>query len=79
MTFKIKSQNIVENASGDTKLFLQIGAVSEDLDNDNVLDRESSVYSDGFPFNDSSNNAVLLIGGGGGDNQGNSYLRYRGQ
>ena len=74
MTFKIKSQNIVENASGDTKLFLQIGAVSEDLDNDNVLDRESSVYSDGFPFNDSSNNAVLLIGGGGGDNQGNSYL-----
>ena len=74
ITFKIKSQNIVENFTGDTKLFLQIGAISEDLDNDNTLDRESSVYSDGFPFNDSSNNAVLLIGGGGNNTQGNSYL-----
>ena len=74
ITFKIKSQDIVEGGLGETKLFLQIGSISEDLDNDNTLDRESSVYSDGFPFNDSSNNAVLLIGGGGNNSQGNSYL-----
>ncbi len=72
ITFKIKSQDIINSAN--TKLYLQIGSISEDLDSDNKLDRESSVYSDGFPFNDSSNNAVLLIGGGGNNSQGNSYL-----
>ena len=72
ITFKMKSQDIINSAN--TKLYLQIGSISEDLDNDNNLDREASVYSDGFPFNDSSNNAVLLIGGGGSYSQGNSYL-----
>ena len=74
ITFKIKSDNINENMPGDTKLYLQIGSVSEDLDNDRNLDRESSVYSNGYPFNDTSNNAVLLIGGGGDNRQGNNYL-----
>ncbi len=72
ITFKIRSKDITNNAG--TKLYMQIGSISEDIDNDNILDRETSVYSDGFPFNDSSNNAVLLIGGGGKNNQGNSYL-----
>ncbi len=75
VTFKIKSVGKTDGGTpGETKLFLQIGSVSEDLDSDNSLDREVSVYSNGFPFNDSSNNAVLLIGGGGSSSQGNGYL-----
>ena len=52
---------------------LHIGAVSEDLDGDGNMDRENSIYSRGFDFNDSANGAVLLVGGGP-DLKGNGSL-----
>ncbi len=51
--------------------YVEIGAVGEDLDDDGVLDAETSVYSSGFPFNDGG--SVLLIGGGA-KLTGNDYL-----
>ena len=45
-------------------MFIFIGEIGEDLDNDLNLDEESSESSTGFIFNDSSNNVYLYVGDG---------------
>ena len=54
----------------DTRLFFHAGSLSEDLDGDGRLDRESSKDADGFEFNDAGSGYVLLVGNGpeGGSN-----------
>lgn len=70
ISFKIKCENVTGG-----KLYVQIGTISEDLDGDGILDRESSKYSEGFSFNDPANNAVLLVGGiGGTSTRGNGSV-----
>ena len=70
ISFKIKCEDV-----SDGKLYIQIGTVNEDLDGDGILDSENSIYSDGFPFNDTGNSAVLLVGGiGGSTTRGNGSL-----
>ncbi|MDX9802300.1 MAG: hypothetical protein RBT69_13300, partial [Spirochaetia bacterium] len=71
ISFKIKCEDMT--AGG--KLYMQIGTVSEDLDDDRILDSENSIYSEGFPFNDPANSAVLLVGGkGGSTTRGNGSI-----
>lgn len=50
--------------TGTVNRYLHLGAVSEDLDGDGLLDEENSIYSRGFDFNDSANGSILLVGGG---------------
>ncbi|MCF7929255.1 MAG: hypothetical protein K9L68_10800, partial [Spirochaetales bacterium] len=50
--------------SDNVEIYLQVGAASEDLDGDGVLDHEYSPYNRGYRFNDPANGANLLIGGG---------------
>lgn len=70
ISFKIKCEDV-----SDGKLYIQIGTVSEDLDGDGILDSENSIYSEGFPFNDTGNSAVLLVGGiGGSTTRGNGSI-----
>ncbi len=53
-----------ESIPSTARIFLHVGSVSEDLDGDGVLDKESSVNSQGFTFNDPASGEVLLLGGG---------------
>ena len=53
-----------EGAIDDLRIYIQIGAIGEDIDNDGLLDSESTELSQGFTFDDLSNDASLLIGGG---------------
>ncbi|MCL2704958.1 MAG: hypothetical protein FWE72_01980, partial [Spirochaetaceae bacterium] len=70
ISFKIKGENIFGG-----KLYIQIGTISEDLDGDGILDREDSIYSDGFAFNDIANGTVMRVGGvGGSTGRGNGML-----
>ncbi len=48
----------------DISVFLQIGAIGEDLDGDAVMDREDHIYSGGLRFDDPAAGASMLIGGG---------------
>ncbi|MBI9106844.1 MAG: hypothetical protein JEZ04_08860 [Spirochaetales bacterium] len=67
VSFDCKSEG---DLSG-VEFYLEIGAVSEDLDADGVLDSETGQYSSGFTFNDKNTVAGTLIGGdsrGGGNN-----------
>jgi hypothetical protein len=64
--------------------YIEIGAVSEDLDGDGILDAETGTYSSGYTFNDPNTPYGTLIGGdstGGGNNSadtedinGNGFL-----
>ncbi len=70
ISFKLKCENV---AGG--KLYIQVGTISEDLDGDTILDKEDSVYSDGFAFNDIANGTVMRVGGvGGTPSRGNGAL-----
>lgn len=40
------------DTTGSTKIYIRIGKLAEDLDNDGVLDKETSIYESGFNFND---------------------------
>ncbi|MDR2588895.1 MAG: hypothetical protein LBC67_05655 [Spirochaetales bacterium] len=49
---------------GSVSLHFQVGALSEDLDGDGVLDEEAGPSSRGYAFNDSGNVLTLYVGGG---------------
>lgn len=49
--------------TGAVRAFVQVGAVTEDIDGDDELDAEVSELSAGFAFDDPANGAVLLVGG----------------
>lgn len=53
-----------EGDINDLQIYIQIGAIGEDIDNDGLLDSESTELSQGFTFDDPSNDVYLLIGGG---------------
>ncbi len=52
------------DVTGNFDVYLQIGEIGEDLDNDYSLDKETSTSSTGFIFNDASNNVYLYVGDG---------------
>ncbi len=52
------------NLSGSAKVYLQIGSISEDLDQTGVLKAETSSTQTGFPFSDQSNGVILQVGAG---------------
>jgi len=60
ISFIIKAENVMGG-----RLFIQIGTICEDLDGDGILDREESIHSRGFAFNDIANGTVMRIGGNG--------------
>lgn len=57
--------------TGDIKVYIQTGEITEDIDNDGLLDEEPSRTATGFIFNDTSNGVNLKIGSGS-KNKGNS-------
>ncbi len=48
----------------DPLVFFHIGKIDEDLDDDGILDSETTEQDSGFQFNDVSNGAILFVGGG---------------
>jgi len=70
--------------TGSTKIYIRVGKLAEDLDNDLNLDKETSSYDTGFIFNDGQSTAKIIgvqADGNGGNNQldtedlnGNSIL-----
>ncbi|MBN1525221.1 MAG: hypothetical protein JW904_12100 [Spirochaetales bacterium] len=58
---------------GNFDVYIQLGALDEDTDNDAILDAEVSPVSGGFVFNDTDNAANLFVGGGP-KNQGNTIV-----
>ncbi len=46
------------------RVFFHIGKIDEDLDDDGILDSETSEQDSGFQFNDPSNGVILFVGGG---------------
>jgi hypothetical protein len=50
--------------AGSAQVWIEIGAIGEDLDGDGVLDAEPSSTSTGFSFDDTGNVVVLKIGAG---------------
>ncbi|MBN1797252.1 MAG: hypothetical protein JW822_01655 [Spirochaetales bacterium] len=63
----------VANLSGNADVYIQIGDLAEDIDDDGVLDEELSKLSQGFLFNDTDNSANLYVGGGP-KQQGNNII-----
>ncbi|MBN1834946.1 MAG: hypothetical protein JW820_03785, partial [Spirochaetales bacterium] len=61
------------DVEGEFDLYLQIGALGEDLDDDGRLDEELSEAASGFAFDDTSQGAVLRVGTDA-DNQPNGRL-----
>ncbi len=57
------SYKMIDFNGGDIDVYLQIGEIDEDLDNDGQLDEETSPSSSGFAFND-VNVGTLFVGGG---------------
>lgn len=49
---------------GSYEVYLQLGALGEDLDGDAVLDREAGAASAGFSFDDPANGVSLTVGAG---------------
>ena len=49
---------------GTMQVHLEVGAIGEDIDDDDVLDAEPSATATGFAFNDSGNGVVLKVGAG---------------
>ncbi len=60
-------------SNGTVKVFVQVGAVSEDLDGDGVLDAETAASDTGYSFDDPANGVQLYVGGGPKE-KGNSIL-----
>ncbi|MCK5671746.1 MAG: hypothetical protein KAH95_00125 [Spirochaetales bacterium] len=59
------------DTAGDISMYIRLGSMNEDIDDDSFLDKESSIYDSGFTFND--NTYAIKIGlaadGNGGNNQ----------
>ena len=49
----------------DLSMTLRAGAVSEDLDDDRILDKENGPYDSGFPYTHAPSGYTLYVGGGG--------------
>jgi hypothetical protein len=64
ITIRYRSGTGPTSQSGTVNVYLQVGSVSEDLDNSGVLRAESSSADAGFPFADSDNSATLRVGAG---------------
>ncbi|MBN2737318.1 MAG: hypothetical protein JXR70_10080 [Spirochaetales bacterium] len=58
--FTYRGLDIAPLSGASFQLYLQIGEISEDLDNDGKLDSETE--AEGFVFNDTANNAAPLLG-----------------
>ncbi len=63
----------VAEMTGNVSVYIQIGDLAEDIDNDGQLDEELSKLSQGFMFNDTDNSVNLYVGGGP-KQQGNSIM-----
>ncbi len=63
-TFQWRTKDLDE-LEGEFDVYLQIGALDEDLDGDNNLDRGRSRRNPSFSFTDSSRNDIELFAGGG--------------
>ncbi len=69
----ISYRTTLDGPTGDFTVYLQLGDVGEDLDEDGILDQELSASAKGFVFNDAANGAALRVGSGP-KNEGNNRL-----
>lgn len=58
ISFSLFTEQDLENA----RVFVQIGRLSEDLDDDGILDEENSIYSEGMNFNAAGLSSPLFVG-----------------
>lgn len=52
------------DVTGSIRIYVQLGEIGEDLDEDMLLDRELTEMDQGFQFDDSAHSITLRVGGG---------------
>ena len=62
VTIRLRGLDISANSKVD--VYVQIGSISEDLDDSRTLKAEASTTDTGFPFNDQAHSVTLKVGAG---------------
>ena len=74
LTVRLRGLNILPAINPQAKIYIQVGSVSEDLDNTGVLKTEASPTDPGFSFVDAAHGGITLKVGAGPQLTGNGKL-----